>query len=384
MKDVNLLGSYEIIDGETLKARTARLGFDISPWNGAKLLATANRQAISEYGPRSYAAYGLAQSLQLGERWSIDLSVDGNKTLSGINAADVINPEQPVAAGGFLGTAGQLTEDFLAVSAGATYRDDIWTLTGRAEYRDGELANRYGVQLGGLRQFGEGRAVGALTSWTKAAGAAGQASTETASFELSWAHRPAESRLAWLNKTEILYDSVRDAVAGSAGPIGGPALTVSGNVSSVRAMNSLSVNWVPLADRDDRIRPGLGSGARSWVEAGEYGFFWGTRYTSEKFGEDDVKGWSNLLGVDARFTISDIADVGGSASVRVSTGGETVSWAGGPTLTIAPMKNANLTLGYNFAGFRDRDFEGERFSRSGVYVTFKLKFDQTSFQGLGL
>jgi hypothetical protein len=70
--------------------------------------------------------------------------------------------------------------------------------------------------------------------------------------------------------------------------------------------------------------------------------------------------------------------------VRVSTGGDTVSWAGGPTLTIAPMKNANLTLGYNFAGFRDRDFEGERFSRSGAYVTFKLKFDQTSFKGLGL
>ncbi|MBA4748749.1 MAG: hypothetical protein H2056_08550 [Sphingopyxis sp.] len=382
LPDVNLVGSYEIADGDTVRARTARLGFDLAPWAGGRLLATANQQDISEYGPRSFAAYGLAQSLKLSERLTVDLSVDGNRTLGGISAGDIVNPGQPVAVGGFLGNAGQITEDFVAISTGATYRDDIWTMTGRAEYRDGELANRYGVQIGALRQLGEGRALGALASWTKASGALGTASTESAQFELSWAHRPAESTLSWLNKTELRFDAVRNAVAGAPGPIGGPALTVSGNVESVRAINSLSVNWTPLADRGARRRPG--SDARRWVEVGEFGFFWGTRYSSDRFGTDDVKGWSNLLGADARFTISDIADIGASASVRISTGGDTVSYAGGPTLTLAPFKNANLTLGYNFAGFRDRDFEAERFSRSGAYVTFKLKFDQTSFQALGL
>lgn len=382
MQDVNLVGSYEIADGDTVRARTARLGFDLAPWAGGRLLATANQQDISEYGPRSFAAYGLAQSLKLSERLTVDLSVDGNKTLGGISAGDIVNPGQPVAVGGFLGNAGQITEDFVAISTGATYRDDIWTMTGRAEYRDGELANRYGVQIGALRQLGEGRALGALASWTKANGAPGTASTETAQFEMSWAHRPAASSLAWLNKSELRYDAISNAVAGTPGPIGGPALTVSGNVKSFRAINSLSVNWTPLADRGDRRRPG--SDARSWIEAGEFGFFWGTRYSSDKFGADDVKGWSNLLGADARFTISDIADIGASGSVRISTGGDTVSYAGGPTLTLAPFKNANLTLGYNFAGFRDRDFESTRYSRSGAFVTFKLKFDQTSFQALGL
>jgi hypothetical protein len=381
-QDVNLIGGYEIADGDTVKARTARLGFDLAPWAGGRLLATANQQDISEYGPRSFAAYGLSQSLRLGERWTVDLSVDGNKTLGGISAGDIVNPGQPVASGGFLGNAGQITEDFVAISTGATYRDDLWTMTGRAEYRDGEVANRYGVQLGALRQLGEGRALGALASWTKANGGVGSASTESAQFEVSWAHRPAESTVSWLNKTEMRYDAVTNAVLGTPGPIGGPALNVSGNVKSLRAINSLSVNWTPLADREDRRMPG--SDVRSWVESGEFGFFWGTRYSSDKFGADDVKGWSNLLGVDARFTISDIADIGASGSVRISTGGDTVSYAGGPTLTLAPFKNANLTLGYNFAGFRDKDFESERFSRSGVYVTFKLKFDQTSFQALGL
>src|SRR3546814_6606780 len=75
-RDVNLVGSYEIADGDTIKARTARLGFDLTPWAGARLLATATQQDIGEYGPRSFAAYGLSQSLKLGEYCAVAVSVD--------------------------------------------------------------------------------------------------------------------------------------------------------------------------------------------------------------------------------------------------------------------------------------------------------------------
>nr|WP_243853667.1 hypothetical protein [Sphingopyxis panaciterrae] len=374
-RDVNLVGSYEIADGDTIKARTARLGFDLAPWAGARLLATANQQDIGEYGPRSFAAYGLSQSLKLGQHLSVDVSVDGNRTLGGIRAKDVLNADQPVASGGFLGAGGTLTEDFLAISTGATWRADRWTLTGRAEYRDGELANRYGLTLGGLRQLGEGRALGALFTYAKASGAGTTPTTEVIQFEMSWAHRPADSRISWLNKSEFRSDKVRDAIAGQAGPIGGPSLTIDGDATSRRLLNSLSVNWTPLGDR------GFGEG---WYERAEIGFFWGTRYNFDRFGADDVKGWSNLIGADFRFNLGEHVDVGASGTVRVGTDADTVSWAGGPTVTLAPMTNANITFGYNFAGFHDRDFEDARYARSGAYVTFKLKFDQTSFQGLGL
>jgi uncharacterized repeat protein (TIGR01451 family) len=378
-RDVNLVGSYEIADGDTIKARTARLGFDLSPWSGARLHATANQQEIGEYGPRSFAAYGLSQSLKLGERWSVDVSIDGNRTLGGIRASDVINVNQPVASGGFLGDNGTLTEDFLAISTGATYRADRWTLTGRAEYRDGEIANRYGLTLGGLRQLGEGRALGALFTYAKASGSGTTPTTEVINFEMSWAHRPANSTISWLNKSEFRSDKVRDAIAGQPGPIGGGALTIDGDATSRRLLNSLSVNWTPLGDRDNRRGAG-----RAWYERGEFGFFWGTRYNFDKFGADDVKGWSNLIGADFRFNLGEHVDVGASGTVRVGTDADTVNWAVGPTVTLAPMKNANITFGYNFAGFHDRDFEDARYSRSGAYVTFKLKFDQTSFAGLGL
>ncbi len=121
-REVNLVGSYEIADGDTVRARTARVGFDLTPWAGGRILATANQQELGEYGPRSFAAYGLSQSLKLDEHWSVDLSLDGNRTIGGIRAGHVLNADHPVASGGFLGDNGTLTEDFTAISAGATYR----------------------------------------------------------------------------------------------------------------------------------------------------------------------------------------------------------------------------------------------------------------------
>lgn len=372
-KDIQLIGSYEIADGENIDARTARLGFDIAPWAGGRILASANQQDITEFGPRTFAAYGLAQSFRITEKWSVDLSVDGNKTLNGINSADVLNPLQPVASGGFLAGNGSLTEDFTALTAGATYRGEKWSWTTRAEYRDGDTTNRYGVTTAILRQIGEGRAIGGLFSWLKAVETGG-ASTETAQAEISWAHRPAASDWSILNKLELRYDSVRNAVFGQAGPIGGAALTIDGDARSRRVINSLSVNYTPKGRDDDK----LGSNEGNYFERGEYTLFWGTRYASEKIGRDDVQGWSNVIGGDFRFDLSKIADFGVQGTVRIGTGGDNVAYSGGPVLTVAPVKNANVSIGYNIVGFSDRDFEKSRYTRSGPFITFKLKFDQES------
>jgi uncharacterized repeat protein (TIGR01451 family) len=367
--DIALVGSYEIAKGENIDARTARIGFDIAPWAGGRIVAAANQQDIGEFGGRTFASYGLAQSFRVSDKWSIDFSLDGNQTLGGFDRSDVINPLQPVASGGFLGSDGTLTEDFLAVTGGATYRGDRWSWTGRAEWRDGDTTKRYGLTTAVLREIGEGKAVGGALSWFKAK-AEGGATTTTAQAEVSWAHRPADSQWSFLNKTEYRYDAVKNATAGLPGPIGGAPLLVSGDVKSTRVINSLSVNYTPIDNRDG-----------NFIERGEYALFWGTRYNTDRFGADDVKGWSNVVGADLRFDLSDVADIGASGTVRVGTGGRNIAWSGGPTLTVTPFENANVTLGYNFVGFKDRDFEESRYTRSGPFLTFKLKFDQQSLAG---
>ncbi len=76
-----------------------------------------------------------------------------------------------------------------------------------------------------------------------------------------------------------------------------------------------------------------------------------------------------------------------SASPAPSGGGldgDRFAWSAGPSLGFTPFKNGWLSVGWNVAGFHDRDFEDARYTRSGPYVTMRLKFDQLSLQWLGL
>jgi uncharacterized repeat protein (TIGR01451 family) len=370
--DIQLIGSYEIAKGENIDSRTARIGFDVAPWAGGRVTASANEQNIAEYGARSFAAYGLSQSFRISEKLSADFTLDGNKTLKGFSRTDVLNPLQPVASGGFLGSDSSLTEDFTAVTGGLTYRDDRWTWTGRTEYRAGETTDRYGVTVATLRQIGEGSAFGGAFSWFKA-NEKGGASTTTANGEISWAHRPADSQWSILNKIEYRYDAVSNAVLGERGPIGGAPLLIDGDASSRRIMNSLSINYTPVEK--------LNNHGDNFIERGEYGLFWGTRYNFDKFGAEDVEGWSNIVGADIKFDLDDIADLGASGTVRIGPNGKNIAYSGGPVLTVTPVENMNISIGYNIVGFADRDFEAERYTRSGPFVTLKLKFDQNSLAG---
>ncbi len=377
--DIQLIGTYEIAKGENINSRTARVGFDIAPWAGGRILASANQQEITEYGPRTFAAYGLAQSFKISEKWSIDVTMDGNKTLSGVDRNDIVNPAQPAASGGFLGRDGSLTEDFTAVTAGASYRGDRYSWTGRAEYRAGDTTDRYGFNTAVLRQIGEGKAIAGALSWFAAKQKDGP-STKTAQAEISWANRPVASDWSFLNKFELRFDSIKNAISGQPGPIGGASLFIDGDAESRRVTNSLSINYTPIGRGDED----LGNDDGNFFERGEYALFWGTRYASDRFGRDDVAGWSNVIGGDFRFDLSKHLDVGAAGSVRIGTGGKNIAYSGGPILTIAPLKNANISLGYNIVGFNDRDFEDSRYTRSGPFLTFKLKFDQESLAGIKL
>ena len=363
-RDVRLVGTYERARGETIKADTLRLGFDVQPWAGAKLTSAIGQNRSADYGPRAFAAYGLAQSLQIDSHWSVDASVDGNRTLSGIDSAGIVNPEHPVASGGFLASDGSATEDFIALTGGATYRGTAWSWTGRAEYRAGSLTDRYGISASLLRRIGEGKALGALLTIAHAEDAKGQATTAS-TLALSWANRPADSRWSWLDKLEARADSVRGAVIGQAGPIGGAPLGVSGDVSSRRVVNSLSLNYT-ASDRT------------------EVTLFWGSRYVSTRFGDADVSGWSNVVSIDSRFDLTDHVDLGLAASARLSIGARTIAYSIGPSVGLRPTRNSWLVIGYNVSGFDDRDFGAARTTRAGPYVALRLKLDNSLLSELGL
>lgn len=151
-------------------------------------------------------------------------------------------------------------------------------------------------------------------------------------------------------------------------------MNIDGDARSHRVINDLGVNYTPT--RRDGI---------DWLEAGELsacsGACAGTRIATASTMSPAGRRCS---GADVRMDVSEHVALGVSGNVRAGTDARAVAWALGPQIVVSPAANANFIIGYNMAGYRDRDFEEARYSRAGVYATFRLKFDQTSLQGLGL
>ncbi len=373
---VRIIGNYEIAQGDAIDARDFNLGFELSPWAGARMVSTIGRQEIAEAGSRSYAAFGLAQSVTLSPSLTLDATVDGNRKLGGATADDLVNPLQPAASGGFLAQDGAQFEDFTALTLGLGWRVNDWSATVRGEWRDGEFANRKGLTAGVIRQLGDGITVGSGASWTRASGA-NSATTEVRHVALAAAFRPAGSDFAALGKLEYRGDKVTEAVLGQLAPVGQTALTVNGDARSDRLVASLSSNWRPEG-RDG------GEDDGQQVRRTEIGVFVGARYNLDRLEQQDVTSTALLGGVDARFGIGERIEIGGSATVRANLSDDTTSFAVGPQIGISPARNTLLTLGYNIKGFRDPDFSAARHTDKGIYASVRVKLDSDSFSFLGL
>lgn len=376
-RDVRLVGTYEIADGDDIDARQLRGGIEVTPWQGGRVITSVGQETIGEFGNRTFAALGLAQSLQVTPELTLDATLDGNRTLNGApNPADLVNPLQPVASGGQL-TGGLNFEDFTAATIGAAWRKDRWSATLRGEYRDGELADRMGVTFGAIRQLGEGSIVGSGATWTRAEDENGP-TVEIFDAAIAFAHRPDHSEIAMLGKLEYRSDEVTGGIAGQAGGAGRSALIVDGDAVSRRLVASWSTNWSPRGwDLDDY-------GIKQQTRRDEYTLFLGGRYNFDEFEGTEFSGTTVLAGGDVRIGIGDRFEVGASGTVRANLDDDVTSFSYGPTIGFVPVEGMLLTVGYNVEGFRDGDFSAARNTDKGVFAAVRFKFDTETFGFLGL
>lgn len=361
-RDVRLTGTYELADGAAITARTLRAGVEVTPWQGGQIVTNLGQSTGNAGAGSPFAGFGLAQTVTVSPTLTFNATLDGNRTLGDApDPAAVINPAQPIANGGPLSVDRTLFEDFTAVTFSGAWRADRWAANARAEYRDGQFADRTGVTLGVIRQIGEGRSVGSNLVWTRST-APGGASSEIMDVGITIAHRPGGSDFALLSRVEYRSDAVTGAVAGQTGPVGRTALTVTGDAVSQRLVGSVSANWSPR-----------GSGGAGQLS--EIGLFVGTRYSFDQMEGLDLTGVTALAGLDARIGLSQSVDIGGSASLRANVTDGNYSYAIGPQASFVVAEGALLSLGYNIAGFRDPDFSRDRPLDKGVFAAIRFKFD---------
>ena len=365
---IRLIGGYEIADGNGFVAHTKQFGVDVAPWTGAKLMSTLNQQAASglggENGARTYAQYGLSQSVPLGKNWTVDGTLDASNTLKGkIPEGAVVNAFQPVASGGYVGQD-QINGDYAAVTLGATYRQARWSVNGRLEYRNADSGDRWGITTNFLRMLGQGKTLASSIkayTITDRSGAVATYATADAAF----AFRPLDSRWSVLERLELRHERA-DAGFTDSNALGVPAFGGGDQVTS-RIINNLAVNY--------RTGPeGLGHGTEATV-------YYGAKYVAGRFADDSYDGYIDVTGLELRQDVGTRFDIGVSGSVQHAWSRGVWSWSGGPSVGVSPVQNMWISAGYNVSGYHDRDFEDDRYTRQGPYVTTRLKFDQATIGG---
>lgn len=370
--NVRVMAGQEFTDGDSMDTSTTRVGLQVTPWQGARVDSSLNQSRMSEAGPRTFGQFGLTQGLELNDRWGVDFSVDSSQTLSeGPRNAPVLNPAQPVSPGGSL-TGPGLTEDFVALSTGATWRSPLWSWNGRLEDRNGETTDRHGLVSSFLRQAEAGVAFATRAQLFTSEQEATGTDAVLASLDLSWAWRPLGMHWSILDRLEFRYESVENGSGIAGSGVFGQGGLVGNNASTRRIINNFALNRVSRewtgADRSGNL-------FRRY-ERSQFSLYYGAKYVMDTFDGVDYDGYTDLLGLEVRHDLRDWLDVGVQASSLNSWGLNAHAYSFGPMVGASPVENGWVTLGWNLRGFTDRDFDAARYTAQGPYLQLRFKFDQ--------
>jgi uncharacterized repeat protein (TIGR01451 family) len=337
--DSTLYAEYEHASGDQIEADTTRFGMRTRPWERTQVNSSINTQA-TEYGPRVFSNFGLTQGFVYKDRWAFDVGLDQSNTLRGPDL-EAFNPNAPLASG-------SLTEDFLAAFLGASYRHELWQMTSRLEHRNSDSEERWSSTTGWYREPLAGHAMSVSLQAFDSDALLGESTEAVGRF--AWAFRPDSSRWIVFNRFELKYDDL----AGAANAY-----------ESARVVNNLHANW--------QLNPAL-----------QLGLQYGARYVSTTFDGDQYAGVSDIAGFDLRRQINARFDVGVHASLLHSWESDVMDHSTGVDVGTTIAKNIWISVGYNFAGFRDADFSASRHTAQGPYLSIRMKADQDTFKDLNL
>ncbi len=322
----------EFTFGDFEDTRGTRIGMNARPWTGATL-NTSMEQRSSEYGPRLFANAGLKQTWQVTNQWSVDAGFDSSTTI-----------KQPggVPFGSTLPPAQGNTEDFIAVSLGATYQHESWSWTSRIERRDADSENRWGIYSGAVGEPRKGLGLSARLQWFDTQTTTGTEGTQ-ADLRLGLVHRPFARRWTFLNRTDFAIDTETGGVS---------------NFDNWKLVNNLLVNY-----------------RRKTTQVST---FYGAKYTRDTIDSAVYSGYTDSSGIEWRQDINKRWDFGARASTLHSWNSDQYDYSYGLSVGFSPATNIWLSAGYNWAGYEDDDFNMAGYTAEGPYLRLRFKFDQQS------
>ena len=334
---VTVFAEHELTWGEGEDTQGSRLGLKATPWAGASVRTSLGRR-YTESGARVFANLGLKQTWLVGPGWSLDAGLDRRQTVRHPGSTR-FDADVPPASGG--------DNDFTAVSVGAAYREDRWTATSRVELRYADDEDKRIVASGVYGEPYDGLGLSAGGQVFQTISASGLYRSD-GDIRLGLAYRPEGSKWTLLDRLDLKITR-EDA----------PAY----DIESRRIVNNLSLN----------LKAGHATQAT---------FAYGAKYVTGDFDGDTYRGYTDLVGLEARRDLTPRWDVGLRGSVLHSWNANQFDFSTGASLGFNIVKNAWVSAGYNVLGFEDEDFSAASFTARGPFIRFRLKVDQESVRGL--
>jgi uncharacterized repeat protein (TIGR01451 family) len=337
--DTSLYAEYEHSEGDQIEADITRVGMRTRPWERTQVNSSINTQA-TEFGPRTFANFGLTQGFEWREHWAFDVGVDQTNTMRGPDL-EPLNPNAPLASG-------SMTDDFFAAFVGASYRKELWQFTSRLEHRNSDSEERWSSTTGWYREPVEGHAMSVSLQGFDSTAALVDSTEAVGRF--AWAFRPDSSRWIVFDRFEMKYDDQTD---------------LRGSFESARIVNNLHANW--------QLNPRL-----------QLGLQYGARYVESTFDGEQYAGISDIVGFDLRRQLTRRFDLGLHSAALHSWESDVMDYSAGFDVGTTLAKNIWISVGYNVAGFRDDDFSQSRHTAQGPYLKIRIKADQDTFRDLSL
>lgn len=335
---VRLRAEQEFSLGDAQDTQTTRVGLAATPWEGGEA-STSVQSTGAESGEAMFANFGLRQVWTASDNWTFDFGVDRSQTLrrdgGSRPVSDQVNPNAAPVRGNEAG-------DFSAIFAGANFRTDVSEWVGRVELREGESDDQWAFIGGYKRDLRDGVVVASLLDLrsTESAGA----SHLDGRLGVGFAYRPESSRWAILNKLELV--SRENSSAGF-------------DTTARKVVNNLNASYKV----DEVTQVSL-----------QYAF----KYVLDTIDGEEYRGYTDLIGAEARRSLSSRWDVGFNASVLNSRNAGVTDIAYGVSVGHQFATNAWASVGYNFEGIEDNDFDESDYTTKGVYLKVRFKFDQNS------
>lgn len=346
-KNVTLKAEQEFTWGNQQNSRAARVGVSSNLWKGAQL-SEQLQQTYGENAQRLAAVTGLQQSWTVNPHLRLDFGLDQSKTMG--NSGSAPKPSTPGMSVPPLTVttiySSPDNNDFTSVTFGSRFQEDAWDWSTRVEYRKATTDSRFNMLSDVIHNLHKGKQLLAKVVYERD-DTGGTNSTRT-DIQLGYSYRPIDSRWTLFNKLALTHSLSK---------------TTQFDTLTQKIVNNLNANYL--------ISPST-----------QLALQYGLKYVTDNFDMSQYSGFTTLYGLQLFHDLNARWDVGAQGSFYNSNSAGTSNHSYGLSVGYNLAHNVWMSVGYNFTGFSDRDFSASGYTAKGIYLKYRVKFDQNSMRGL--